>query len=52
LEKAPLFKIPAGMSFEQASTLYITAPTCYLALFERGNLKTGETVLVHAGAGG
>ncbi|KAJ3274732.1 hypothetical protein HDV01_002254 [Terramyces sp. JEL0728] len=48
----PVLHIPDGLSFEEASTLYITAPTSYLAIFERGKVQKGETVLVHAGAGG
>ncbi|KAJ3252211.1 hypothetical protein HK103_001778 [Boothiomyces macroporosus] len=48
----PVLHIPDGLSFEEASTLYITAPTSYLAIFERGKVRKGETVLIHAGAGG
>ena len=47
-----LLPIPDELSFEEASTLFITAPTSYLAVVERGRLKRGETCLVHAGAGG
>ncbi|KAI8897291.1 hypothetical protein BC833DRAFT_527256 [Globomyces pollinis-pini] len=48
----PLLPIPKGFSFEEASTLFITAPTSYLAIFLRAKVQKGETVLVHAGAGG
>ncbi|KAJ3305178.1 hypothetical protein HDV03_001940 [Kappamyces sp. JEL0829] len=47
-----LLPIPAGVTFEEASTLFVTAPTSYLALYLRGKLQKGETCLVHAGAGG
>jgi len=47
-----LHEIPAGWSFEDASGLGATAPVSYGALVERGGLKAGQTVLVHAGAGG
>lgn len=47
-----LMPIPDGMSFDEASSLFITYPTSYAALVFRANLKEGETVLVHAGAGG
>ncbi len=47
-----LLPIPETISFEEASTLFVTAPTSYLALYLRGKLRKGETCLVHAGAGG
>jgi NADPH:quinone reductase-like Zn-dependent oxidoreductase len=50
--KTPVLPIPDGMSFEEASTLFVTAPTSYLALVNRAQCKAGEIVLVHAGAGG
>jgi NADPH:quinone reductase len=39
----PLMKIPFNLSFEHASTLIITAPTCYHGLFDRGNIQTGTS---------
>ncbi|EGX44294.1 hypothetical protein TWF173_010592 [Orbilia oligospora] len=47
-----LHKIPDGWSYEAAAGLYVTVPTSYAALTLRANLKEGEWVLVHAGAGG
>ncbi|KAI1302132.1 hypothetical protein EDD11_005725 [Mortierella claussenii] len=47
-----LLPIPANLSFEQASGLFITYPTSYVALAERAQLKAGEWCLVHAAAGG
>ncbi|CAO1636344.1 unnamed protein product [Parajaminaea phylloscopi] len=47
-----LLPIPSGMNFDEASSLFITYPTSYAALVFRANLQAGETVLVHAGAGG
>ncbi|CAO1634696.1 unnamed protein product [Jaminaea pallidilutea] len=47
-----LLPIPEGMSMDQASSLFITWPTSYAALVFRANVQEGETVLVHAGAGG
>lgn len=44
--------IPADWSFVDACGLFVTAPTSYLALTTRANLKAGETCLVHAAAGG
>jgi len=40
------------MSYDQAAGLFTTWPTSYEALTGRGNLKPGDWVLVHAGAGG
>ncbi|KAG9006365.1 hypothetical protein FRB94_000829 [Tulasnella sp. JGI-2019a] len=47
-----LQKIPPGMSYEEAASLYVTWPTSYEALVGRANLQAGEWVLVHAAAGG
>jgi NADPH2:quinone reductase len=47
-----LLPIPKGMGFDEASGLMVTWPTSYEALVGRAELKPGEWVLVHAGAGG
>lgn len=44
--------IPASMSFEQAAALPTSFGTAQQALFEVGQLKPGQRVLVHGGAGG
>jgi NADPH:quinone reductase-like Zn-dependent oxidoreductase len=44
-------KIPDALSFEEAATLPTAALTAWNALFEVGDLKPGETVLVQ-GSGG
>ena len=46
------FPIPESMPFEKASALPITYQTAHVALHHRAQVKAGETVLVHAGAGG
>lgn len=46
------YPIPDEMSFAQAAAFTINYQTGYFALVRRGRLKAGETVLVHAGAGG
>ncbi|PWN99337.1 NAD(P)-binding protein [Tilletiopsis washingtonensis] len=51
-ESSSLQEIPEGMSFEEASGLYVTWPTSYAALRFRANVQPGEWVLIHAGAGG
>lgn len=44
--------IPASMSFEQAAALPTTFGTAQQALFEVGQLKPGQRVLIHGAAGG
>ncbi|QWF78545.1 type I polyketide synthase [Amycolatopsis sp. CA-230715] len=44
--------IPEGWSFEQAATTPIVFLTAYYGLTRLAGLRAGETVLVHAGAGG
>ena len=44
--------IPASMSFEQAAALPTSFGTAQQALFEVGQLKPGQRVLIHGGAGG
>ena len=46
------YKLPSEMSFEEACAIPIIYPTSYAALVDRGALKAGETLLVHAAAGG
>ncbi|MFF3346216.1 SDR family NAD(P)-dependent oxidoreductase [Streptomyces sp. NPDC002779] len=44
--------IPEGWSFEQAASVPVVFLTAYYGLVDLGGLKRGDTVLVHAGAGG
>lgn len=44
-------RIPDGVSAADACTLPIGALTAWQALFDHAKLKSGETVLVHGGAG-
>jgi NADPH:quinone reductase-like Zn-dependent oxidoreductase len=43
---------PATASMEEAGSLPLVALTAWQALIERGNLRPGQKVLIHAGAGG
>src|SRR5262245_10002774 len=47
-----LIELPAPMSYAAGATLSVVWPTAWIALFERARLHAGETVLVHAAAGG
>ena len=44
--------LPDKMSFEEGAAIPIIYPTSYAALIYRANLQAGETLLVHAAAGG
>jgi len=47
-----LIEIPPGLDFEHSAAIFITYPTSYASLINRGKLKKGEWCLVHAAAGG
>lgn len=51
LPQDALLPVPEGWSFEEAATLPCAALTAWQALFERGGLQPGETVLL-LGTGG
>lgn len=46
------FPLPAGLSFDEGAALPMNYLTAQFALAERGQLRAGETVLVHGAAGG
>lgn len=47
-----IWEIPNKWTLEQAATIPVAYATSYYALFVRGQLKAGESVLIHAGTGG
>jgi len=47
-----VFAIPDSMPFGAASALHVVYQTGHLALHRRAHIEPGETLLVHAGAGG
>ena len=47
-----VFALSDAMGFEAASALHITYHTGHCALHRRARIRAGETLLVHAGAGG
>ncbi|HXX49240.1 MAG TPA: NADPH:quinone oxidoreductase family protein, partial [Myxococcota bacterium] len=49
---AVLHRMPEAMSFPEGAAFPIVYPTSYAALVYRANLRAGETLLVHAAAGG
>lgn len=52
LPAAARWPLPAGMAPATAAAMPVTYLTSHLALHRRAGLRAGETVLVHAGAGG
>jgi NADPH:quinone reductase-like Zn-dependent oxidoreductase len=50
--EADLALKPASVSFEEAASLPLVALTAWQALVDRGNLRPGQRVLIHAGSGG
>lgn len=46
------WRLPPRMSFEEGAVLPIVYPTSYAALAFRARMQPGETLLVHAAAGG
>ena len=49
---ARIFRVPEGMEWAQAAALPVVYHTSYFALKDRGALRAGEWLLVHAGASG
>jgi NADPH2:quinone reductase len=49
---AKAFRIPDAMSFEEAAAMIVIYQTSFFALTHRTQIKPGEWLLVHAGAGG
>jgi NADPH2:quinone reductase len=47
-----VFPMPPQMTFEEAAAMGIVYQTSYVGLARRANLREGETLLVHAAAGG
>ncbi len=47
-----VFPIPEAMPFTSAAAMHIAYQTAHVGLHRRAALREGETVLVHAGAGG
>ena len=46
------YRLPDFIPFDEAAALPVVYPTSYLALVDRARLQPGETLLVHAAAGG
>jgi NADPH2:quinone reductase len=51
-DAAMVFDAPPGLGDEAAAAFFFPFHVAWLALVERGGLRAGESLLVHAGAGG
>ncbi|KAI9349317.1 alcohol dehydrogenase [Zopfochytrium polystomum] len=47
-----LFKVPDGLSMDEAAAVFMNYPTSWVALHHRGQLQRSELCLIHAAAGG
>src|SRR5215831_13000789 len=47
-----IFRLPAGISFEEAAAIPVNYLTAYHIMFVMGNLQAGDHILVHGVAGG
>src|SRR6202046_299733 len=47
-----VYRLPAGMSFEDAAAIPVNYVTAYHSMFTMGNLQPGDRILVHGAAGG
>lgn len=52
LDDGAVAPVPDTLNFAEASALPIVYPTAHLCLKDAGRMQAGETILVHAGAGG
>lgn len=48
---AVIAKKPATLSFEEAASVPVAAQTAYQGVFDNGQLKKGQTILIHGAAG-
>jgi NADPH:quinone reductase-like Zn-dependent oxidoreductase len=47
-----VFRIPDALSFEEAAAIPVNYLTAYHSMFEMGNLREGDRILIHGAAGG
>lgn len=52
VDESIVSKKPQNISHPEAATIPLSGQTAWEALFERADAKNGESVLIHAGAGG
>jgi NADPH:quinone reductase-like Zn-dependent oxidoreductase len=50
--KAQIYRLPAGMPFDDAAAIPVNYLTAYHSMFAMGNLQAGDRILIHGAAGG
>jgi NADPH:quinone reductase-like Zn-dependent oxidoreductase len=51
VKPATMVKKPSNLSFEEAASVPVASQTAWEGLFTHGHLETGQTILIHGGAG-
>lgn len=52
VETSRLVRLPEALGFADAAALPVSYTTAHVGLFAKGQLRQGETILIHAAAGG
>lgn len=52
VDQARVYPMPARITFVEAAGIGVPAATAYRGLFQRGNAKAGQVVLIHGATGG
>ncbi len=47
-----VYRLPAGMPFDDAAAIPVNYLTAYHSMFAMGNLQPGDRILIHGAAGG
>jgi synaptic vesicle membrane protein VAT-1 len=47
-----VYRIPAGMTFDEGAAIAVNYLTAYHSMFTMGNLQPGDRILIHGAAGG
>ena len=47
-----LYKLPKSMSYQEGAAIFMNYVTAYVLLFELGNIKAGQSILLHSAGGG
>lgn len=50
--RAQVYRLPAGMTFDDAAAIPVNYLTAYHSMFAMGNLRPGDRILIHGAAGG
>jgi NADPH2:quinone reductase len=51
-EPAQVHPLPGAITFSQGAALGVPYATAHIALFHRGQMRSGETILIHGATGG